>query len=237
MIVKVLFTNSALDKNLNAGWGVSFLVGENVIFDTGDDGKRLVDNMKQMKINLHLLEAAVISHDHYDHSGGLREVLKATGNIRVYVCHDFSGHFKRKVKGLKCALPECLTVAKIAKDIYTTGEICGKYQGFGIAEQSLVIKGDKGISVLTGCAHPGIVRILESVKANFFAENIYLVAGGFHMAGKKADLVKAVGERFKKLGVLKVAPTHCSGSETELILKKMYKENFIPLSVGQTLEV
>ena len=73
MQIKVLFDKDALNKTLYAGWGVSFLIGESILFDTGENGEWLIHNIKQLKVDLNKLQAAVISHDHWDHTRGLWE--------------------------------------------------------------------------------------------------------------------------------------------------------------------
>jgi len=51
--------------------------------------------------------------------------------------------------------------------------------GTGIKEQSLIIKSAKGLIIITGCAHPGIVNIVKKAKEIFPNENVYLVLGYF----------------------------------------------------------
>ena len=49
-----------------------------------------------------------------------------------------------------------------------------------IPEQALVIQTEQGLVVITGCAHPGIVAILEQAQS-LFEESVYMVMGGFHL--------------------------------------------------------
>ena len=85
--------------------------------------------------------------------------------------------FKSRVGTLKGKLIELGKVAEIAKGIYSTGEIPGDYNGHYMPEQALVVRSGNGISVITGCVHPGIVRILGKVREAFGSGDIYLVWG------------------------------------------------------------
>ncbi|MGD2278944.1 MAG: hypothetical protein PVH45_02470 [Candidatus Omnitrophota bacterium] len=60
-----------------------------------------------------------------------------------------------------------------------TGAIRGDYKMQPIEEQALAVKTSKGVTVITGCAHPGVVRIVEEVKGRFAGEKLYCVFGGF----------------------------------------------------------
>ena len=51
MKIKVIFDKEALDKNLRTGWGVSFLIDDKILFDTGENGQWLIDNMQNLNID------------------------------------------------------------------------------------------------------------------------------------------------------------------------------------------
>jgi len=237
MKIKILFDKDAEKRKLHSGWGVSFLVDNRVLFDTGENGKWLIKNMGLCKVDIDRIQAVVISHDHWDHQGGLWELLKRRKNIRVYACPNFSAEFKNKVKKLKGRLIKKKKPAEILKDIYITGEIAGEYKGEYMPEQALVIKTAKGISVITGCAHPGIIKILNNVKNNFSKENFYAVIGGFHLMNKDEHLIEIIVDRFKKMGVKKPGATHCSGTIAKEIFKRNYKKDFLQIRVGTEIEI
>jgi len=179
----------------------------------------------------------VISHDHWDHMGGLWEVLKKRKRLPVYACPNFNAEFKTKVKKLGGKLNETVDFSEISENIFVTGEIAGEYKGEYMPEQALVLKTGNGISVITGCAHPGIVKIVKKAKDYFTGENIYAVLGGFHLANKDKIFIECIADEFKKLGVKKAGPTHCSGKPAEDIFRKKYGTDFIPLKAGQDLSV
>ncbi|MDP8233815.1 MAG: MBL fold metallo-hydrolase [Candidatus Saelkia tenebricola] len=251
MKVEVLFNNDVLNKKFSAGWGFSCLVDSCVLFDTGESGKYLFNNIKIMGVDISRIETVVISHDHWDHTGGLWELLKKRKGLKVYACPGFSREFKEKVKKLQGELVEIDKFTKIAcsgntndftgqssgEEIFITGEIAGSYDGQYMPEQALVVKTENGISVITGCAHPGIVKMVEKVKEEFPEEQLYFVFGGFHLMDKDKRAIEVVVEKFKEMDIRKVGPTHCSGKEAEKIFKDTYGNGFISVKAGEVFEI
>lgn len=237
MEIKIVFNNESVDERFLSGWGFSCLVDNRILFDTGEKAEYLFNNMKNMDINLSSVEAVVISHDHWDHTGGLWGLLEKKQKIKVYVCSRFSRAFKDKVKKLQGRLIEIEKFAEIEKNIFITGEIPGIYKGVSLPEQALAVKTDKGIIVITGCAHPGIIKILEAVKKKFPEKKIWFVFGGFHLINKDKREIKIIVERFKELGVEMAGPAHCTGYNAQMIFKKEYADNYISVKAGQTFEI
>src|SRR4030042_462106 len=150
MRIKIIFDKITENKKLHTGWGVSFLADDRILFDTGENGSWLMENMKYLRVNISTMEAVVISHDHWDHQGGLWELLKNKIGLTVYACPNFSAGFKEKVRSLKGNLIETKKNIEISKGIFITGEIAGEYKGEYMPEQALVAKTDKGLTVITG---------------------------------------------------------------------------------------
>lgn len=229
-----LYDNYQHDPDLKTGWGFSCLVkvgDENILFDTGADSPTLLDNMKKLKIDPKDINMIVLSHIHGDHTGGLFGILKENSNLSVYVPESFPQKFKKEVESYKAKVVEVSDPIKISESVSITGEL-----GTWIKEQSLIVKTTKGSVVITGCAHPGIVEILEEVK-KIAGGNIYLVMGGFHLAGAGDSRLKEIVKSFRELGVKEVAPCHCSGDRTRELFKEEYKEDFISNGVGKVIEI
>jgi 7,8-dihydropterin-6-yl-methyl-4-(beta-D-ribofuranosyl)aminobenzene 5'-phosphate synthase len=237
MKLKILFDKKTDNKNLYTGWGVSFLIDNKILFDTGENGRWLIENMETMGVDAGEIEAAVISHDHWDHTGGLWEVLAKNKGLIVYACPHFGSEFKEKVKKYKAELREADKPREIVGGVFIGGEITGSYHGLDLAEQALLLRTQNGVTVITGCAHPGIINILERAKEVFPDDPIFLVCGGFHLMEADKRTIETVVERFKEIKVRKAAPTHCSGELAEDIFKKSYGDNFIEIKVGKVLDV
>jgi len=235
MEVKIVFNNDVVSDQFTSGWGFSCLVDNRVLFDTGEKAEYLFNNMQNLDIEIPSIEVVVISHDHWDHTGGLWELLKKRGGLEIYACPHFSQAFKNKVKKLKAELIEAEKIIEVRENIFITGEIVKGYSG--IPEQALVVKTSRGITVITGCSHPGIVRIVEKVKEANLGEKICLVFGGFHLMNSDKREVRIMVERLKEMEVEKVGPTHCTGYEAQEIFKEGYADNFISIKAGQVFEI
>ena len=237
MEIKILFDSEGIDQGFSIGWGFSVLINGHILFDTGERGDYLLANLKRMNIDTEKIDTVVISHDHWDHTGGLWEILKKRKGISVYALPNFSLEFKEEVKALEALLIERKDFSEIVKDVFITGEISGTYHERYMPEQALVVKTDKGITVITGCAHPGIIKILEKVKAKFPTEHFYMVLGGFHLKEHDKRLIEIMVSRFREMNCERVGPTHCTGKDAEAIFKKAYKENCFSIKAGQTISI
>ena len=237
MNLRIIFDKFAENNQLYTGWGVSFLVDDRILFDTGEKGCWLLKNMDILKVDPEKIEAVVISHDHWDHTGGLWDLLQIKKGLTVYACPGFSREFKDRVAEYNGNLVESETFTEISPDIFVTGEIAGIYKESIIAEQSLVIKSSGKISVITGCAHPGVMNILDAVRNVFQDSEINTVLGGFHLKDRDERFIETVADGLSCSGVRKVGATHCSGDNAEAILKKMYGDNFIKIVTGHDVEV
>lgn len=236
MKIEILFDSIALNKSFATGWGVSFLIDRRILFDTGEKPDPLIENMKIMGIDIAHIEAVVVSHDHWDHRGGLCALLKETAQRRVYVCPNFSQELKERVTSSGNRLIEVEKWTQISRDVSTTGEISGMYKSKYMPEQALVLKTARGMTILTGCAHPGIIEMIEYIEEHI-SDRIYLVMGGFHLMNKDEKTIKSIVHAFRQHNIERVAPTHCTGKEALALFKKAYENNFLEVRVGNTIEV
>ena len=227
--------NTVSSSEFKSEWGFSCVVKgmeKTILFDTGADSSTLLYNFKKLNLSPKDIDVIVLSHSHWDHVGGLWGVLEGNNDIDVYVPASFSGGFKSKVKEYGARVIEIDGFTQLFKGIYSTGQL-----GRGIKEQALVVKASGGLVVITGCAHPGIVNILEEVKKNLSKEDIYLVIGGFHLMSMGQSAVSSIIDSFKRLGVKKVGPCHCTGEEAIEAFRVSYKDNFLRLGSGKEIKI
>jgi len=179
----VVYDNEA-KEGLIKGWGFSCYIdtGEHkILFDAGWDGQVLLQNMKLLGIDVHAIDILVLSHQHWDHIGGLATFLFQNPRVNVYLPASFSVNLKKEIASRVEYLHEIKGAQNICNGIYTIGEL-----GTDIKEQSLVIETEKGFYIITGCAHPGLKNILSSSSE---LGKVIGILGGLH-ADTDYDLLR-----------------------------------------------
>jgi len=233
--IVVAFDNYTHQKDLEVSWGFACVVrgaDKTILFDTGGDGAILMGNLKKLKIDPQSIDAVVLSHAHGDHTGGLEAFLAANSRVEVYAPGSFPESFKAGVRAAGAKLVEVSGALEICDGVWSTGEL-----GASIIEESLVLQTDQGLVVITGCAHPGIVLILEKAKQLLGGADVLLAMGGFHLRSESDAELKKIIKRFKELGVRRPGPSHCSGDRTRELFKDLYGDDFVQIGVGYTVRL
>ncbi|MGB9681692.1 MAG: MBL fold metallo-hydrolase [bacterium] len=233
MKIKIIAEASTELERRTIGWGVSFLIGEDLLFDTFSNEDVLRENLKRFNVNVSQLRYVVISHEHWDHIGGLWYILRENPSVKTFVCKNFSVEFKEKVRSFNVDMVEVDEPIEIKENVFTTGEIIGSYANSSLPEQALVVKEDK-LTIITGCAHPGIITMLKRVK-EIFPYPIGLVLGGFHLYDKSDDEIYLIVEEFKSLNIERVAPCHCTGERAVKLFQQEFGNSVIKVSTGTIL--
>jgi len=240
MTITVVHDNNPYKEGLETAWGFSSLVigaEKTILLDSGGDGSILLGNMEKLAVEPKSIDIVVLSHLHGDHTGGLDSFLEKNSDVTTYLPKSFPKKFKDNVLSFRSKIVEVEQSLKICENIYSTGQL-----GRLIKEQSLIVRTDKGLIVITGCAHPGIVKIVNAAKDLMRApalrepkDDILLVIGGFHLdwatKGKREKTISA----FKQIGVRYVGPAHCSGNKARSLFEKRFGENYIDVGAGKVV--
>jgi len=231
--IAVVYDNYGTRPGLTTGWGFGCVIRtpeKEILFDTGGDSSVLLSNMKMLNINPQSIEIVVISHIHADHLGGLGGFLQKNSRVSVYVPASFPESIKEEIRLFGA---ECRSVEKaipIVRNVFSTGEM-----GTSIKEQSILLDTPKGVIVMTGCAHPGIVNIIKKAKKIRPGKQIYLVMGGFHLGGVSDSKLRSIIKEFRNLGVKKVGPCHCSGDRCRELFAEEYAGDYVDMGVGRVM--
>ena len=145
-------------------WGLSFLIDDDILFDAFGDARVLMGNLRRFKVDIGKIEHVVISHEHWDHVGGLCSLLMQKPGLKIYLPSHADIVLKDKIHGWGGDVVEVTGAVKLKDGVHLSGEIIGCYAGKQMPEQSLVLETQKGLVVIAGCAHPGIRAIVKHVK-------------------------------------------------------------------------
>lgn len=243
----------------------------NVLFDTGQ-GMGICGNAAAMGKNLASIRAVAISHGHYDHTGGLPQVLRQTGPVPVYGHPDIFAartwsdgnatryigmrHRREYLESLGARFHLVREPVEISPGIHLTGEI-PRTNGFerpdpnmtlhpagGPAvcpdpvsdDLSLVVDSPKGLILVLGCAHAGMINIFNHVLQTFDRDRLYAVIGGTHLGFSQPAQFDETLKAIDRYGIERLGVSHCTGQEKAAILHARLGERFFFGCVGAELD-
>lgn len=248
--IRILVENTVgIPAGLLAEWGLSMLLDfgdEQILFDAGEQGN-LVSNAQILGCDLLLIKRIVLSHGHYDHTGGLLKLLQYRGKIPVYAHPNlFAGHFSKGVlenDNRYIGVPYCQKQLESAgaefrwqseplelrPGLWLSGEIPRDTIFEQIDERLIEIKGEeviqdrirddlslfyvteKGLIILLGCAHSGLVNIIEHAKRVTNESRVRAIIGGTHLGPATVDQQLKTIDYLRGLNLECLAPNHCTG--------------------------
>lgn len=234
MILTVVFDNNPGPAELKTGWGFGCYVElpqTTVLFDTGAIGRVLIDNILALDLDPEAIDLIVLSHRHGDHVAGLPDVLSLNPDATVCVLESFPGDIKRAVSAAGATLVEAEPGQQLAEGVFTTGAIPGPPP-----EQALVLESADGLVVITGCAHPGVDRMVEVARQQHEGE-IELVFGGFHLTGASRGRIEQIARSLQQMGVNRAGPCHCSGDTARQVFAELFGDRYVDVHVGTRFEL
>ncbi|NHI94336.1 MAG: MBL fold metallo-hydrolase [Candidatus Lokiarchaeota archaeon] len=200
MKIRILLDNENL-KDFERSWAFSCLIEKDnkmFLFDTGD-GNKTLNNLRLFDLGPKDIDYIILSHPHFDHTGGLHFFLEANKDIKICIPFFFPHSFFNELNYSNVI--EIFEFQEIEKRVYVD------IAGLNYMEQFLMIETKKGILIITGCAHPGLIPIIEKCKANF--ENIYGIIGGFH-GFRDLDYLNSLSL---------IIPCHCTTYKDQILTK------------------
>ncbi len=232
LTIRIVQDNYRCSDAMETAWGfAAYVTGpeQRILFDTGSNGALLLRNMTRLNIEPDAVETIFLSHVHADHTGGLVAFLQQHADVDLYCLKSFPARFKEVARGYGVRLLEVEQPRQMCRDMFTTGSM-----GRKVCEQALVLHTEVGLVVVTGCAHPGLVKMVERVKA-LHEQDIALVMGGFHLGWAKPGEIERVIQALDRLGVRYVAPTHCSGDRARKLFGQRFGSRYIEVGVGKVI--
>lgn len=207
-----------------------------ILIDTGASGVALEHNLSLLDVNVDDIDIIFFSHGHKDHTGGLNKIKgKIIAHPEIFrERYIFSKD--GRVRNLTSPMPDVTKhfiefhtdPVLLAEGVITTGEIPRKNDWEGVTvfkikengefiddtipdDQGAIINTDKGLVIIQGCSHSGIINTIEAAKSITGVDEIYCVIGGFHLIGPGEKNIDRTISEFRRLDVKKVIPIHCSG--------------------------
>jgi 7,8-dihydropterin-6-yl-methyl-4-(beta-D-ribofuranosyl)aminobenzene 5'-phosphate synthase len=228
----ILFDNRTHDPRLKASWGFACLIeweAHSLLFDTGSRGDLLVEHMRLLEVDPGQIDHLFISHDHWDHQGGMASLLAAHADPVVHLLNGFSRETRAIAQGLAGKISMAEGPAPLLPGCFSTGAM-----GEEIPEQALILKSVLGPIVMTGCAHPGLLPILDLAQT-ITGEPIAAILGGFHLHRSDDAGVRGLIAQMAKLGVEHAGPCHCSGDRAIVLFREAFGDRCLDCSAGSIL--
>jgi 7,8-dihydropterin-6-yl-methyl-4-(beta-D-ribofuranosyl)aminobenzene 5'-phosphate synthase len=246
-----LFENLSYQRGLISGHGLSYLLetpDSKILFDTGPSNA-IINNANMIKKDISEIDALVISHGHYDHSGGLMAVLERNEKAIVYLKKSaldskYSGYenyigFPEGWEKMQDRFHFISQKTEIAANVFLIPETPllhtndTHFSHFFIREkdkfvkdkftdeQFMVVEGREHIHIISGCSHRGISNVLASASKQF-NKPAGIVTGGFHLKNSSEEFVRIIAENFTSHNVQSVEVSHCTGIEQYHFLRKHF---------------
>ena len=102
-------------------------------------------------------------------------------------------------------------------------------------DQSLILKTKNGLVIILGCAHSGLINILQHILSHFKDEKIHTVIGGTHLGFLKEEQLDKTISHLKRYDFKSLGASHCTGLKAAARLFQEFKEKFFFANVGTSI--
>ena len=271
--ITALADNVVGSPGVLAEHGLSLLIeadDRRILFDTGQ-GNVLRHNLSSLGISLDPLDALVLSHGHYDHTGGIATALDECQPRAIYIHPEA---LKRKFAKREEAPPRSIGIpessrkalrareelivwtrspTEIIPGVWCTGEIPrvnavdDREQLFFLDEdggvpaliddQALLVETIRGLVVVAGCAHAGVVNTVEHVCRIACQESIHALVGGLHLGRASHKSLEETGSALGRRNFQFLAPCHCTGMRAHAYLRARFHSLIRDIGAGSSLVI
>lgn len=209
----VIAENTCLmDDILSQHW-VSFWIKyywKNYLFDCAQIFEWLEHNFKKLNLNPKKLDWIIISHDHYDHSHALPELIEKYKTKKIYVPENFKSFENENIIKTN-------NYMEIEKWLFLTWPL----DWWNTKEQSIILNFWKEwIMIIVWCSHPWIITIIEKAIEITWNNKIMWIIGWLHLVETDNKKIENIVKYFKKLDIWFIIPWHCTWNNAVNILKK-----------------
>ena len=266
--ITLVVENTVHKSGLLAEHGLSFWIdyqGDSYLFDTGQ-GQILSHNLKTLNLDVSDLAGVLLSHGHYDHAGGLNEILEAEPEKEVYAHPDvFLPKYSQKTsgkvfRGFSVTKDEIMNfnpvtnLTEIRAGVWLTGEVprqnnweqLNEHYQVKIDEeiktdqfkddQSLVLDTEQGLVIILGCSHAGVINILSYVQQNF-PQKIHAIIGGMHLVNASQKRIDWTIKELENFDFDRLIPLHCTGERAGREMYTAFGDRVESKSVGDRIKL
>lgn len=246
--------------------------GRRMLFDTGQ-GKALLPNADTLGCDMEQLDALVLSHGHYDHSGAVADVVRIAGSSRIF-CH--AGAFVPRYSIRTGESPRNIAMPlhngealfnvpdnrvqwatrprMIASGVGISGPVPRRHPMEDTGgpffldpeglhpdpirdDMAMWIETGRGLVILTGCCHSGLINTVEHIRAVSGVEKVYGVIGGLHLINASRERIESACFALKEWNPEFVVPCHCTGDEAQSYLRVALGERVVTGYAGFELTI
>lgn len=226
-LISIIVDNYSREGFLSE-WGLSLYIETDywsMIFDADTNSRVLATNLSRLGIDLNNVDFAFLSHHHGDHYGGFKYIGRVRPNLRIFIPPGDTEYLRSW--GLNPVVINKSEV--IAENAWSTGPL--NLALWSIREHAFTfyVEG-KGLVVVVGCSHPGLLKLVKKAMEVSGKNDIYLVIGGFHeLDCDEADELANVTKY--------IAPLHCSSSSVREYIRNKYSDKYLELRGGDVIKL
>lgn len=267
-----LMENTPGNKGCKYEHGLSFYIetdSHKIIMDTGaTDG--FFQNANALGIDLSLVDTLILSHGHYDHSGGIMSFYEINKQALIYVQKGAGEDYYHKNEVMEkyigidkdiLGLPTVRVIdgdMRLDSNLNIFSKVTGRrlwpsgnrelmvkkdgefVQDEFLHEQYLVIEGENKNILVSGCAHNGVLNILDRYK-ELYGSYPAAVISGFHMQKKNGysdediELFRKVAQELKSLDTV-FYTGHCTGELPFQVMKEIMGDSLVYVHSGDEIK-